>query len=102
MKAVGAMYLGIAFFGVLGLRYLWTACRQGTLTIDDKGIAQNLGWRRLRWAWKYIDRTEVIRTAGGLVSACLLYPRLGGRVRLFGWELPADELQRKIEQYRSV
>jgi hypothetical protein len=94
------MYIGIAFFGVLALRYGWTALRPGTLTIDDRGITQSLGWRQLHWAWNEIDRTEVIRTAGGLASACILYPRRGGRVRLFGWEVPAEDLQRTIEQRR--
>jgi hypothetical protein len=102
MKAVGAMYAGIAFFGILALRYLWTACRPGTLTIDDQGITQRLGWRRLHWAWRDIDHTEVIRTAAGLVSAVLIYPRNGGRVRLFGWELSAEELQAKIEEHRCA
>ena len=101
-KAVIFLRIGMAFFGLLALRYLWAACFPGTLTIDAQGITQNLGWRRLHWAWNDIDHTEVIRTAAGLVSACLIYPRVGGRVRLFGWEVPADQLERKIEEYRSA
>ena len=95
------MYVSIAFFGVLALRYLWSALRPGTLTINAQGITQSLGWRQSHWAWKDIDRTEVIRTTAGLFSACLLYPHIGRRVQLFGWELSADELQRKIEEYRT-
>lgn len=99
-KRDALLYLCAAFFAVLALRYLWSICWPGTLTIDANGITQNLGWRRLHWAWDDIDHTEVIHTRGGLASACILYPRSGGRVRLFGWRLPPEELQWKIEEYR--
>src|SRR4051812_39709562 len=92
---------GAAFFAVLALRYLWSFCRPGTLTLDKNGITQNVGWRRVHWAWIDIDHTEIIQAPGRLVSACLVYPRVGGSVRLFGWTLSAEELQRKIEEYRT-
>jgi hypothetical protein len=99
-KTVGWFYLGIVFFSVIALRYAWTLHRPGILTISGEGITQDLGWRSRHWAWSDIERTQIIQTAGGLVSVCMLYPRIGGRVRLFGWELSSDELQRKIDQYR--
>jgi hypothetical protein len=96
-----ALYCCAAFFIVLALRYVWSACYPGTLTIGPNGITQNLGWRRLGWAWDDIDHTEIIRTPGGLASACMIYPRVGRRVRLFGWTLSAEELQRAIDEYRN-
>jgi hypothetical protein len=95
------LYWSAAFFAVLALRYLWSIYRPGTLTLDEAGMTENLGWKRLHWAWAEIDHTEVIQTPGGLASACLIYPHTGGRVRLFGWRLSANELHRRIEEYRA-
>lgn len=102
LKSDALLYLCAAFFGVLALRYLWPLCHPGALTIGPDGITQNLGWRRLHWTWNDIDRTEVIQTPGGLTSACLVYPRSGGRVRLFGWAISAEDIQRKVDTYRPA
>lgn len=100
-EGIAWMYFAIAFFGILGLRYAWTLLRPGTLTITDEGISQNLGWRRRRWAWHEISRTEVLRTAANLVSVCLIHTPDGEKVRLFGWEMRPEELQRKIDEHRG-
>lgn len=96
-----ALYCCAAFFALLALRYIWSVCFPGTLAIGSEGITQNLGWRRLYWAWNDIDHTEVISTPGGLASACIIYPCVGRRVRLFGWTLSAVDLQRMIDEYRN-
>ncbi|MEO5493039.1 MAG: hypothetical protein ABIR08_03320 [Sphingomonas sp.] len=93
------LYLSAAAFVVLGVRYLWTVCCPGTLTIDPEGLTQDLGWRRRHWAWNEIDHAERVRTPGNLASAYVIYPHAGGRFRLFGWRVSTDELQRKIETY---
>ena len=93
------LYAGATFFAILAIRYLWSVCRPGTLTIDRDGLTLNLGWRRLHWAWDEIDRAELVRTPGNLASAYMIYPRVGGRVRLFGWRTSTKDLQRQIERF---
>ena len=99
---LAGLYFATAFFGVLALRYFWAIVRPGILTISAQGITQDLGWRRLHWDWNDIDHTEVVWTAAGRVSVCLLYTCSGKRVRLFGWKLPPEELQREIRGYQSA
>jgi len=93
-------WLGSIFFGVLLLRYLLAVARPGTLTISPNGLKQDLGWRKKSWQWSDIDRAEIVRTAANRVSVCMIYPALERPVRLFGWEMAADELCGMINQNR--
>jgi hypothetical protein len=87
--------------GVLALRYAWSLLKPGTLTVSSGGITQDLGWRRKHWNWADIDQVELRRTAANSVSVCMLYPIAKPPVRLFGWNVSADELYETIQRDRN-
>jgi hypothetical protein len=93
-------YLGVLFFGVIALRYAWSVLKPGTLEVSTTGISQDLGWRKTHWRWADVEKVELRRTAADRVSVCLLYPNGRAPVRLFGWNVSAEQLFNTIERTR--
>ena len=91
-------WAGALFFALLLVRYAWALASPGTLTVSTAGLEQSLGWRRRRWRWSDI---EEVRLVDSTVSVCIVYPTTALPVRLFGWNVEADQLKRLIDNYRS-
>lgn len=104
-RQLSVRVIGIAsglFFGVMIARFGWAFIRPGTLSISTNGLLQDLGWRKVRWNWSDIKDIKVVRTAGNLATVCLVYPKSGWPVRLFGWEISPTAIGQITERYRQA
>lgn len=92
-----AGWIGVIFFGLMILRFAWAVVSPGKLAISPSGLEQDLGWRRKRWLWADIKDVVLVRS---VMTTCMVRPRSGLPVRLFGWTASAKELKRAIDHAR--